>query len=261
MKQRRVLVTGSADGLGKMAAELLLAQGHAVTLHARSERRAADVRRALPAVEGVLVGDVSTLAAMRSVAEQANATGRFDAVIHNVAVGYQEPRRTETVDGLEQVFAVNVLAPYVLTALLAPPARLVYLTSGLHRSGEASLRDPQWAKRRWNGTQAYSDSKLFDVVLAFALARRWKDVLSNAIEPGWVATKMGGPGAPDDLALGAVTQAWLAVSDEPAARVTASNFFHQKPRDVHPAARDVRVQDELVAYCESLSAIALPSGA
>jgi NAD(P)-dependent dehydrogenase (short-subunit alcohol dehydrogenase family) len=259
MPTLRILITGSTDGLGLMAGKILADQGHAVTLHARNETRAATARAALRAAERVVVGDLSSLAGTRQVADQANASGRYDAVIHNAAVGYQEARRIETVDGIEQVFAVNVLAPYVLTALITPPRRLVYLSSGLHRSGEPGLEDPEWTKRRWNGTQAYSDSKLFDVILAFAVARHWPGVLSNALEPGWVATKMGGPGAPDDLSLGPVTQAWLAVSSEPAATVTGQYFFHQKLRDVHSAAHDARVQDALLAYCAKRSGVALPS--
>jgi NAD(P)-dependent dehydrogenase (short-subunit alcohol dehydrogenase family) len=257
----RVLITGSADGLGLMAAVLLTGQGHAVTLHARNESRAGDARRALPSAESVVVGELATIAGMREVAAAADATGRYDAVIHNAGIGYREPRRVETEDGLEHVFAVNLLAPYLLTALLAPPGRLVYLSSGMHRSGHASLSDPQWARRPWNGAQAYSDSKLFDVVLAFAVARHWPTVLSNALEPGWVATKMGGRGAPDDLSLAPVTQAWLAVSDDPAARVTGGYFYHQRPREVHPAARDTAFQDELLDYCATLTGVALPAPA
>jgi NAD(P)-dependent dehydrogenase (short-subunit alcohol dehydrogenase family) len=154
--------------------------------------RAASARKAVPGARGVVIGDLASLAETRAVAEQANALGHYDAIIHNAAIGYREPRRVETSDGIEQIFAVNVLAPYILTALITPPRRLVYLTSGLQRSGQPSLDDPQWTQRRWNGTQAYSDSKLFDVVLAFAVARRWSGVLSNSVEPGWVATKMGG---------------------------------------------------------------------
>jgi NAD(P)-dependent dehydrogenase (short-subunit alcohol dehydrogenase family) len=144
-----------------------------------------------------------------------------------------------------------------LTALVEPPRRLIYLSSGLHRSGDPDLGDTQWTRRRWNGMQVYSDSKLFDVALAFAIARRWPTVLANALEPGWVATRMGGPGGPDDLALAPVTQAWLAVSDQPAATATAGYFFHQRPRDVHPAARDRRFQDDLLAYCASLTGVTI----
>ena len=255
----RVFVTGSADGLGLMAARLLLDQGHRVTLHARNAARATDIRRVVPQVDAIVIGDLGSIAQTRHVAEQVNALGRHEAVIHNAAVGYRESR-IETEDGLEHVFAVNVLAPYLLTSLIEWPDRLVYLSSGMHRGGDPSLGDPQWTGRRWNGSQAYSDSKLFDVVLAFAVARRWPRVRSNAVEPGWVATKMGGPGAPGDLKLAPVTQAWLAVSDEPSALVSGQYFFHQKRQSVHPVARRPDAQDALLSYCAELSGVALLDG-
>jgi NAD(P)-dependent dehydrogenase (short-subunit alcohol dehydrogenase family) len=252
----RVLITGSTEGLGLMAARLLADDGHSVTLHARSAARAEDARAALPAARAVVVGDLSSIAGMRQVAEQANADGPYDAVIHNAGVGYREPR-IRTDDGLEHVFAINVLAPYLLTGLIERPGRLVYLSSGMHRGGDPGLADPQWEQRRWNGAQAYSDSKLFDVVLAFAVARLWTDVLSNAVEPGWVATRMGGPGAPDDMSLAPVTQAWLAVSSDPDAMVTDGYFYHRKPRTPNPAARDLKVQDGLLSYCAALTGVTL----
>jgi NAD(P)-dependent dehydrogenase (short-subunit alcohol dehydrogenase family) len=194
-----------------------------------------------------------------ALAEQANALGAFDAIIHNAGVGYQERTRSSTVDGLPRVFAVNTLAPYILTALILKPGRLVYLGSGMHRSGDPTLRDLAWKTRRWDGSQAYSDSKLHDVILAFAVARLWPSVLSNAVDPGWVPTRMGGRGAPDDLSQGAETQAWLAVSEEPAARVTGEYFYHERPRAVHPATRDPHVQGVLLAECARLSGVALPA--
>ena len=242
----RVFITGSSEGLGLMAGQLLVEQGHAVVLHARSASRAQDARRALPGVAAVVTGDVSSIAAMRDVADQANALGRFDAVIHNVGIGYREPRRVETPDGLSQLWAVNVLAPYVLTALMHRPDRLVYLSSGLHRSGRADLDDVQWTQRRWNGTQAYADTKLHDVWLALGMARRWPEVRSNAIEPGWVPTRMGGSGAPDDLAQGHVTQAWLAAGDDGSAIASGGYFYHQRPATLHPAAQDEALQDRLI---------------
>jgi NAD(P)-dependent dehydrogenase (short-subunit alcohol dehydrogenase family) len=253
-----VFITGSADGLGLAAARRLAAQGHQVIAHARSEARAAGTRAALPGAAAVVTGDLSSIAATGALAAQVNALGRADAVIHNAGVGYQSPHRVETADGLEEVFAVNVLAPYLLTALITPPGRLVYLSSGMHRGGEPGLADPQWARRRWNGPQAYSDSKLFDVLLAFAVARRWPGVRSNSVDPGWVATRMGGPGAPDNLELGTATQAWLAVSDDPAAAVSGENFYHQQPRAPHPAARSAARQDELLDYCAGLTGTPLP---
>jgi len=190
-RMRRIFITGSSDGLGLMAAQLLAQEGHAVTLHARNEARASDASRALPDAEAVLIADISTIAGMRGLAEQANALGRYDAVIHNAGVGYREPRRIVTDDGLAHIFAINVLAPYLLTALMLPAERLVYLSSGMHVGGDPSLEDLQWENRRWNGAQAYSDSKLFDVVLAFAVARKRPQTLSNALEP-WLGPDENG---------------------------------------------------------------------
>lgn len=254
----RVFITGSVEGLGLLTARRLVEEGHTVTLHARNAARENDAKEALPGAAAVVVGDLSTLAEMRAVAEQVNGLGHHDAVIHNAAVGYREPRRIETADGLCQVFAVNVLAPYVLTALIERPKRLIYLSSGLHKSGSVALEDAQWTRRPWNGTQAYSDSKLFDAMLALAVARRWPTVRSNSVEPGWVPTRMGGAGAPDDLAQGAETQAFLAVGHTPGARVSGEHLYHLKKRSLHHDARSAEHQDTLLAYCETLSGTPLP---
>ena len=253
----RICITGSSDGLGLMAGRLLAEQGHDVVLHGRSESRAADTRAALPQAEAVLIGDLSTLSAMHDVADQANRLGRFDAVIHNAGIGYREPRRTETADRLSQLWAVNVLAPYVLTALMHRPDRLVYLSSGMHLGGDPSLDDLQWSKRRWNGSQAYSDTKLHDVLLAFGVARRWPGVLSNAVAPGWVGTRMGGPGASDDLDQGHLTQAWLAAGEDPEARVSGGLFYHRQPGRLNAVARDAALQDRLIDYCHEVSGVAI----
>jgi NAD(P)-dependent dehydrogenase (short-subunit alcohol dehydrogenase family) len=253
----RVFITGSSDGLGRMAAQRLIEEGHKVVLHARNEQRAKDALAAVAGAEAIVIGDLASLAQTKQVAEQVNALGAFDAVIHNAAVGYQERRRISTEDGLLHVFAVNTLAPYVLTALIGRPKRLIYLSSGLHQNGDASLDDLLWEHRRWNGTQAYSDTKLHDVMLAFAIARLWPHVLSNAVDPGWVATKMGGPNAPDNLEDGFRTQAWLAVSDDRAAKVSGELFYHSKPRKPNPAARDERRQEKLLRACREFSSIEL----
>ena len=255
----RIFITGSADGLGLADVKLLVSQGHEVVGHARSDARAADLRKAAPGVADVVTGDLSLAADTKSLADQVNARGRFDAVIHNAGIGYRESRRVATPEGHPRLLAVNVLAPYLLTALIERPARLVYLSSGMHLGGTASTDDLDWTRRRWNGSQAYSDSKLYDTVLAFTVARRWPGVLSNAVTPGWVATKMGGPGAPDDLELAPVTQAWLAVSDDPAARVSGEYFYHQQPGKVHPAARSPEFQDELLAALAQLTGTELPA--
>jgi NAD(P)-dependent dehydrogenase (short-subunit alcohol dehydrogenase family) len=254
----RVLVTGSLDGLGRMAAELLVEKGHRVVLHARNEKRGQDALAGVPGAEAVVIGDLTSIAQTCGVADQVNELGSFDAVIHNAGVGYREPRRIATEDGLPHVFAVNTLAPYILTARIQTPKRLVYLSSGLHQSGDASLKDLAWEHRPWNGQQAYSETKLYDVLLAFAVARRWPEVLSNALEPGWVATKMGGPGAPDDLDAAHRTQVWLAVSDDPAAMVTGKYFYHMRLREPHRAAHNTELQERLLDACKRLSGVDLP---
>jgi NAD(P)-dependent dehydrogenase (short-subunit alcohol dehydrogenase family) len=240
-----------------MAARRLLAAGHEVVLHARNQDRARDALAAAPTAHGVVLGDLASVAETRGLADQANRLGPFGAVIHNAGVGDRE-RRIETVDGLEHIFAINVLGPYLLTALINRPGCLVYLSSGLHRGGDSDLNDLQWKRRRWNGFQAYSDSKLFDVVLTFAIARRWPAVRSNAVDPGWVATKMGGRGAPDNLDLGSETQAWLATGEDPAAMVSGAYFYHKRRQETHPAAREVTIQDGLLAACEELTGTPMP---
>jgi NAD(P)-dependent dehydrogenase (short-subunit alcohol dehydrogenase family) len=254
----RVLITGSSDGLGLMAAQRLLDRGHEVVLHGRNQKRARDAQAAAPKAYGVVIGDLASIVETRELADQANRLGPFEAVIHNAGVGNREGR-IETVDGLEHIFAINTLAPYLLTALINQPRRLVYLSSGMHRGGDPDLADLQWKERRWNGSQAYSDSKLFDAMLAFAMARRWPSVRSNAVDPGWVATKMGGLGAPDDRGRGSETQAWLAVSQDSAALVSGAYFYHQKQQSTHPAARDVNIQERLLAACEELTGTPMPA--
>jgi NAD(P)-dependent dehydrogenase (short-subunit alcohol dehydrogenase family) len=247
----RVFVSGSSTGLGLLACRWLADRGHQVTLHARSARRTADLRAALPDAP-VVLGDLSRIDDVRGVAEQVNALGRHDAVIHNAAV-YRVPDRVQTDDGLSLTFAVNVLAPYLLTALVERPDRLVYMTSGLQNGAGPDLDDAQWTRRRWDWLQAYSESKLHVTTLAFGVARRWPEVRSNAVSPGWVPTRMGGAGAPDDLALGAETQAWLAAGDDPKTAVTAKYLYHRKRADVPTAVRDTRAQEALFAYCAELS--------
>jgi NAD(P)-dependent dehydrogenase (short-subunit alcohol dehydrogenase family) len=254
----RIFITGSSDGLGRMAAELLLEQGHAVVLHARHERRGQEALSAVPGAEAVVTGDLSSIGQTRNVADQVNRLGSFDAVIHNAAVGYKEPQRIATEDGLSHVFAVNTLAPYILTALIRKPKRLIYLSSGLHQGGDASLDDLAWEHRRWRGQQAYSDTKFHNVLLAFGVARHWPDVLSNAVEPGWVATKMGGPEAPDDLDAAHRTQVWLATSNDAAATVTGEYFYHMRLRTSKSVAREPERQEKLLEACKGFSGVAFP---
>jgi NAD(P)-dependent dehydrogenase (short-subunit alcohol dehydrogenase family) len=249
----RILITGSAGGLGREAARLLVGGGHEVVLHARDEARAREALAGVPGAAAALTGDLASIAQTTELAHRANESGAFDAVIHNAGIGYREPRRIETEDGLARVFQVNVLAPYLLTALVRRPARLIYLSSGLHRAGNPDLDDLQWEERRWNGYQAYADSKLFDAVLAAAVARRWPDVLSNSVDPGWVKTKMGGPSAPGEIGPAAETQAWLAVSNDSLALRSGDNFHHRQLQHTRPAVSDQALQDALFEACHGLT--------
>jgi NAD(P)-dependent dehydrogenase (short-subunit alcohol dehydrogenase family) len=246
----RIFITGSADGLGQLAARRLIEDGHEVVVHGRSPERAQEALEASGAA-ATTHGDLASLAQTRALADQANAAGPFDAVVHNAGI-YNEPRRILTEDGLAHVFQINTLAPYLLTVLIERPQRLVYMSSGLHRSGDASLEDLQWERRRWSGMQAYSDTKLHDALLAAAVARRWPGVAANAVDPGWVPTKMGGPGASGDLVKGFETQVWLAAGED-TADTTGGYFHHEQPSETHPAVREPATQDALLAACAELS--------
>jgi NAD(P)-dependent dehydrogenase (short-subunit alcohol dehydrogenase family) len=252
----RIFITGSADGLGRLAAQSLLEGGHQVVLHARSRERAGAIADLASQSAGVVVGDLVSAPETRKIAEQVNAIGHMDAVIHNAGI-YNESRRNPTPEGHARILAVNVLAPYMLTALIERPRRLIYLSSGLHRGGGGSLRDIDWTERRWDTNRAYSESKLYIVVLAFAVARRWSDVLSNAVNPGWVPTKMGGTRAPDDLEMGHQTQTWLAVSDDPAAKVSGKYWFHREPQTPAAEASDPGFQAQLIAKLTELTGVSL----
>jgi NAD(P)-dependent dehydrogenase (short-subunit alcohol dehydrogenase family) len=252
----RIFVTGSTDGLGLAAARTLMADGHEVVLHARSKERASAVSALSSRSAGVVIGDLSSGAETRSVADQVNRIGRMDAVIHNAGI-YLERRRGNTPEGHARTLAVNTLAPYILTALIERPDRLVYLSSGMHQSGSGSLRDIDWTAREWSASQAYSETKLHVATLAAAVARHWPEVFSNAVDPGWVPTKMGGAGAPDDLEKGHLTQTWLAVSDEPAAKVSGLYWHHRQQRKAAQEVTDPGFQDQLVEKLTELTGISL----
>ena len=265
-----IFITGSNDGLGRDAARRLVESGHTVVGHARSREKADRLRQELPGLADVLVADLSSAGQVRRLADEANdAFGTFDAVILNAGVGFRERRRVETEDGHAHVLAINVLAPYLLTAWMHRPGRFVYLTSGMQQGGSTDLSDLDWKRRSWNGMQAYSDSKLLDATLAAAVARRWAGVVSTSVSPGWVETKMGGAGAPDDLDAASLTHAWLAVTDDEAALRSGAMFYHQEPilwpggggaRALHSAVQNEAFQDDLLAALAELTGTELPAG-
>ena len=240
----RVFITGSAGGLGRAAAQTLFGDGHEIIVHARSAERLAAVEHLIGQGASAVVGDLADLNQTRALADQVNQLGRVDAVIHNAGI-YSGP----------QIMPVNVVGPYLLTALIQRPQRLVYLSSGMHHGGRADVAGVDWSGQSRTGS--YSDSKLFVTTLAVAVARIWPDVYSNAVDPGWVPTRMGGPGAPDDLRLGHLTQEWLATSDEPEARSSGGYWFHQRLRTPHPAVRDSNFQNSLLAALARFTTVPL----
>ena len=252
----RVFITGSTDGLGLASARTLVDQGHEVLLHARTRERAASLDDLAPQAAGIVIGDLGSAAETRDLAAQVNAHGRMDAIIHNAGV-YLSPVRVATPEGHSRTLAVNVLAPYILTALIERPRRLIYLSSGMHRWAGGTLHDIDWTERRWNASVAYSESKLHVSALSAAVARHWDNVLSNSVDPGWVPTKMGGAGAPDDLAMGSETQGWLAVSEDPAALVSGRYWHHRRQRQPAPAVTDLGFQDRLTDTLAELTGITL----
>ncbi|MET9369877.1 SDR family NAD(P)-dependent oxidoreductase [Streptomyces griseoflavus] len=228
----RVLVTGSTDGLGRAAADALLSDGHDVVAHARNEGRAMALDTLAARGARIVVGDLTDRDAVRRITDELNAAEPLDAVIHNAGVWSGRP-----------VMPVNVVAPYLLTALLRGPRRHVYLSSGSHFSGHPSLSGVDW---RGATAGSYADSKLFVTALACAVARLRPGVPSNAVDPGWVPTRMGGPSAPDDLELGHRTQEWLATSDEPEALTTGGYWYHRQRQQPHRAVHDEAFQDRLL---------------
>lgn len=251
----RIFITGSTDGLGRAAADTLLDAGHEVVLHARNADRAASLGPLAARAAGVTVGDLADADEVRAVAEQVDSLGPMDTVIHNAGI-YLDRSRMDTPQGHARVLAVNVLAPYLLTVLVRRPGRLVYLSSGMHRGGDASLRDLDWTERRWNAVQAYADSKLYVAGLAFAVARHWQ-LPAHAVDPGWVPTKMGGPGASDDLELGHETQEWLAVTSSPDATGSPGFWFHRRRQAPHEACEDEGFQERLLDRLTRLTGVDL----
>ncbi|MGM0931054.1 MAG: SDR family NAD(P)-dependent oxidoreductase [Actinomycetota bacterium] len=228
----KILVTGSADGLGRAAADALLSAKHNVVVHARNQARAAVLDSLVERGADVVVGDFSDREAVRRIAAELNDRDPLDAVIHNAGVWRGRA-----------VMPVNIIAPYLLTALLDGPQRHVYVSSGSHFAGRPSLAGVDWQGR---SSGSYSDSKLFVTTLAAALARLHPELLSNAVDPGWVPTKMGGPGAPDDLDLGHQTQEWLATSDQPEALTSGGYWYHQRLQEPHSAVNDRAFQYQLL---------------
>jgi len=245
----KVFITGSADGLGKLAAKRLIAMGHQVVLHARNTERADETMHTLKGAAAILTADLSSIEETKALAEKANALGNFDAVIHNAGI-YQVQKNSVNPDGLPLLFAVNSLAPYILTALMHKPERLIYLSSDMHMQGNYNHDSLLNLKEN---KITYSDTKLHDLILSMAVARKYPDMYSNSVDPGWVPTKMGGANAPDDLEKGYETQVWLAVSNEKEVKTSGHYFHHKKQNRYLQIAKNTEVQERFLSDCEQLS--------
>jgi len=241
----RIFITGSAQGIGAECARQLIHRGHAVVLHARNEQRAAETLEKVKGVETVVTAELTSRDATKSLASQLNTLGNFDAIIHNAGV-YQA--------AASEIFAVNVIAPYLLTCLVKRPGRLIYLSSGMHTGGR--FKEEHFSDD--HPRISYSDSKLYITMLAMAVARKWPEVYSNAVDPGWVPTRMGGRTAPDDLEQGFATQVWLAGGEDAGAKVSGRYFHHKQQKPVLPDATDMALQEKLLAGCERITGVAFP---
>ena len=248
----RIFITGSSDGLGSLAAQRLTKQGHTVFLHARNEQRANDAKKACPDAAGCLVGDLTTLSATKTLASEVNKHGPFDAIIHNAGL-YRLGGMNKTSDGLPMLTSVNTFAPYILTCLVKPtPKRLVYLSSGLHSGADPSLNDITFQQRNYSDSSGYADSKLHNIMFAKAFARSFPDSYCNSMDPGWVATKMGGSGAPGSPEAAVDTYCHLATNVE-----STGGYWKPGAREASPMkqADDMRKQEKLMKICEDVTGV------
>lgn len=249
----RIFITGSSDGIGARTAQRLVSQGHSVVLHARNAQRATDASSAVPGAAGVLVADLTSVKETLQLASEADSKyGPFDAVVHNAGL-YTGMEKVPGKDGLPSLFHVNVLAPYVLTAAMKRPKRLVFVSSGMHQTGRPGL-----GKGDRLVDAGYSDTKLHNIMLANAFARRWKDVQSNSLDPGWVPTKMGGAGATDDIEAAVDTYVMAALGQGDAAGKTGRYFRDSREKATSSDATDTGLQDRLLRELEKISGVALP---
>jgi NAD(P)-dependent dehydrogenase (short-subunit alcohol dehydrogenase family) len=241
-----ICVTGSTDGIGLAAARQLLAAGHEVVVHARSAARGEPVVAELGGRTRLVVGDLADLDQVRTLAD---AIGDVDVLVHNAGI-WPEPGTPPSPQGYELTFAVNALAPHLLTALLTGRVkdRLVFLGSGMAGSGTADPDRLGAAREPW---QAYADSKAVDVALALGWARRLPDLRVGAVEPGWVRTKLAAAGAPGDVRSGGARVAFAAADPDWPGGYTAGN----RPARLPAPLTDEQLQDRLLAAMDRLAGV------
>ena len=252
-------MTGSTDGIGLATVRLLAREagpGDLVVVHARSPERGAPVVAELADAGAgqvaLVVGDLADLAQVRGLAEALRAaTPRgLDALVHNAGVWVRGSTPRRSADGHETTFAVNVLAPHALTAALGDHlrGRLVFLGSGMAGSGRVR---PESLGEAEDPQRAYADSKAADVCLALAWARRRPDLVTAAVDPGWVPTKLASPGARErveDAAAG-LAHACRDLGPDRTGRYWKGG--REKP--VPAGLDDPRLQDGLLAALDRLA--------
>jgi NAD(P)-dependent dehydrogenase (short-subunit alcohol dehydrogenase family) len=248
----RIFITGSSDGIGLSTAKLLNSRGHTVILHARNADRAASTQKAIPGAT-VLIADLRSIAETKKLGAEANRHGPYDSIIHNAGIGFGATSSREiTADKISAVFAVNTLAPYILSCVMDRPKRLLFMSSDSHYGGDNSLKGI-------TTSHSYGDSKLHDMMLANAFARRWGGVQVLSMHPGWVRTKMGGSMAPGGIEAPTKCLAEWAVGEGRFSEIDSGSFFSpdgiERPDE---AAGNLKKQDELLKVCEEVSGVAVP---
>ena len=282
MTGKSVLITGASGGIGKATALRLAEMGAAVSIIGRDTGRTTTAAREIRGAGGPdvhsFVADLSSQSEVRRVAADVLAAlPRLDVLVNNVG-GYWNTRHT-TIDGLERTFAVNQLAPFLLTHLLierltaTAPARVVTVASNAQALGRIDFDDLQ-GEHRYSGARAYNQSKLANVLFTYELARRTAGtgVTANALHPGVVSTGFGAsdPGRSQRLLVpfarplmqrpdqGARTSVTLA-ADPSVERTTGVFFARGKPRKSSPRSHDRAVARRLWQRCEEL--VRLPPAA
>lgn len=265
---KTILVTGSTDGIGRATAQALAERGCAVLVHGRNRTRAEAAARAIAGATGnrqvtAVAADFAALAEVRALAQLVlRICPRLDVLINNAGIAVR--RRRLSADGYESTFAVNHLAPFLLTNLLldrlraSAPARIVNVSSGVHGSGRIDFDDLQM-ERGFDGWEAYCNSKLANALFTCELARRLDagEVTANFLHPGVIDTKLlhvnFGGGSP--VTEGARTPLHLALAPE-LEGVSGAYYVNRRPARASAAAGDRRLAAELWRVSSALTGLA-----
>ncbi|TLP39393.1 SDR family NAD(P)-dependent oxidoreductase [Arcobacter arenosus] len=237
----KIFITGSSDGIGLETARQLVSLGHEVVFHAKDKQRAMQIKAYFKIDVKILIADLNNLDETKILADELNLLGGFDTIIHNAGV-LNEDKKT--------IFKVNVLAPFVLTALISKPKQVLYIGSNMHPQGDIDLE-----MLKIDQAVDYSTSKLMILMLGLAASRVLKDTRFNIVDPGWVKTKMANYNAPDSLEDGSKTQVWLASNEE--LTFNGKYFYHLQETKYSSKADDINLQDNLIKFYEEISGVDL----